>query len=153
MTPKQYESFLMAFLDELGYLLITTGDEIVLPSCLGSLQAMRYPYKKPLMDFGATNKKKAQDPNAKGVKYTNMSTNGYWVYVHWSKRPNPFAAHAGRFKHAGSFAFRLQRSLKRRRNDLPEHRQPRITLVEFFRDKGHYFYRDAGTLKDKYRVT
>jgi hypothetical protein len=50
VTEKQYKKILKRFGEELAYELISTGDKIILPSKLGTMQVVKFKRKKKTID-------------------------------------------------------------------------------------------------------
>jgi hypothetical protein len=138
LGEKEYKEILKAFYKKLAYYLITTGDEINLPSRIGSLQAVKYKKKRKSIDFHATkkyfgeyNKNKPQGQKKK-VYHENRLTQGYQTRIHWSK------LHKANFKNKKMYKFNLTRP-NVRPNSYNKN-NPEVSLVPFFREKGWIIY-------------
>jgi hypothetical protein len=55
VSEEQYKKILKRFGEELAYELISTGDNVVLPSKLGTMQIVKFKRKKKVIDPKRTN--------------------------------------------------------------------------------------------------
>ena len=138
VDKKDYKNILKSFYKKLAYYLISTGDEIVLPSRLGSLQAVKYKKKKRSIDFhktklyyGEYNKDKPSGMKKK-VYHENRVTNGYSTRIHWSKLTK------ANFKNKRKYRFTLTRP-NIRPNSYNKN-NPEVSLVPFFKERGWIIY-------------
>jgi hypothetical protein len=155
ISRKQYRQILELYMKKLGYYLITTGDEIQLPSRLGSIKIYKYNTiriakelkevnvkVKKMVDFNKTKGLKERGIN-KTVLLDNKATYGYWYKIKWSKYEN------AKFKYKSLYSFSLLRTLVRSNNGI-KHKPP-VTLVNFFKEKGWTFYTELPrTIKGNY---
>jgi nucleoid DNA-binding protein len=155
ISKKQYRQILELYMKKLGYYLITTGDEIQLPSRLGSIKIYKYNTiriakelkevnvkVKKMVDFNRTKVLKERGID-KTVLLDNKATYGYWYKIKWSKFDN------ANFKYKSLYSFNLLRTLVRSNKNI-KHKPP-VTLVNFFKEKGWTFYSELPrTIKGKY---
>lgn len=136
VNHRNYKKILRLFFKKLAKELITSGKEIVLPSRLGSLQAMKYKPKRKLVDFNATkvyNKKHNLTGKDKKVIYhRNRVTNGFLPIIHWSKIIK------ANFKNKRKYAFDLTRP-NRRPNEYNKN-NPEVSLMPYFKKEGYLSY-------------
>jgi hypothetical protein len=89
-----YKAILKRAMELIVQELIVTGNEINLPSRVGSLQIIKFKPKrrKKVMDFGTTNKiygelnKTLPKGKKKIVYHKNRATDGYALKTFWSKK-------------------------------------------------------------------
>ena len=81
------------------------GEEVYLPSRLGSLQITKYKTTRDIVDYGSSNKYNTK------IVHANLHSNGYMCKLHWTK--NVLA----KFKNKSMWAFDLTKDNKSR-NDL-----------------------------------
>ena len=111
ISKKQYRQILELYMKKLGYYLITTGDEIQLPSRLGSIKIYKYNTiriakelkevnvkVKKMVDFNRTKVLKERGID-KTVLLDNKATYGYWYKIKWSKFDN------ANFKYKSLYSF------------------------------------------------
>lgn len=137
VSDNQYRKICCDFFEELAYLLITTGDIIVLPATLGAIQAIKY--KKNLTSKSKSLDWKMTKKHNKKIYHTNMSTGGYWCRIHWYRIPKNNRKVGARFKNAKFFSFALTRPNVR--VNTYNKVNPRVNLYDFFRDKGWQIYK------------
>lgn len=146
VNKKEYINIMELYMKKLGYYLILTGDEIQLPSRLGSLKIYRYNNAriikelkednhkvKPIVDFKKT-KQLQQSGINKVVKVDNKSTYGYWFKVKWIKFDT------ASFKYKSLYSFKLLRTLVRHNNSNTAKYKPPLLLIDYFREKGWHEY-------------
>jgi hypothetical protein len=138
VNEKTYKKILKSFYTKLAYYLITSGQEIVLPSRLGSLQAMKYKPKSKKVDFKNTEKyygeynKDKSNKDKKIIYHNNRITNGYLPRIHWSK------IILANFKNKKKWGLTLTRP-NVRPNSYNKN-NPKVSLIPFFQKKGYQFY-------------
>ena len=137
LTKKQFNSIVKKLGEEIAYELITTGEEIVLPSRLGSLQIVKYLQKRKRIDFYKTKLiygeyNKNNPDNKKVVYHVNRITKGYVPKVYWSK------AVRANFRNKNKHFFKLTRP-NARPNSYNKN-NPRVSMVPFFKEKGFRIY-------------
>lgn len=151
-NKKQYKEIMELYMKKLGHYLITTGEEIVLPSRLGCVRVFRYNTDKvtrglaemgkttrKFVDFNKTKKLQNQGIN-KTVNIDNKATYGYWFKVRWTRFTS------ANFKNKTMYSFNLVRTLIRD-NGNPNKKND-LTLVKFFREKGWNMYADIPRIKN-----
>lgn len=137
VSQKTFKKILKSFYTKLAYELITSGQEITLPSRLGSLQAMKYKPKRKKVDFKNTEKyygehnKKHKD-NKKVIYHNNVITKGYLPRIHWSK------IILANFKNKKKWGLTLTRPNVR--PNSYNKKNPKVSLVPFFQKEGYLFY-------------
>jgi hypothetical protein len=144
INKKQYRQILELYMKKLGYYLITTGDEMQLPSRLGSIKLYKYNTVriakelkevnvkvKKMVDFNKTKvlKEKGID---KTVLIDNKATYGYWYKIKWTKFDT------ANFKYKSLYSFDLLRTLVTSNKGI--NNRPPVTLVNFFKEKVWTFY-------------
>lgn len=137
LTRKQFNLIVKRLGEEIAYELITSGEEIILPSRLGTLQIVQYMQRNKKIDFHKTKivygeYNKNNPNNKKKVYHTNRITKGYVPKVYWSK------AMRANFKNKHRFYFKFTRP-NMRINSYNKN-NPRVSLISFFKEKGYRIY-------------
>lgn len=101
VSKKDYMIILRAISDEIMINLLEEGNEIHLPSRLGSLQVIKYTPSKKRTDMNGTKL------YGKRMPHVNMHSDGYCVRLHWDKGES----HAN-FKNKSLWAFALTKDNK-----------------------------------------
>lgn len=138
-------------MEKLAYEIITTGDIIVLPYAFGAMQAIKFKSSwgsnkdEGLVDYAATRRvygehNKQNPNNKKAVRIANRSTDGYWCDIHWYKRKTARNRYNAKFRYARHFEFKLSRP--NRRPNTYNKRNPEVSLIPFFREKGWLLYQE-----------
>lgn len=133
-----YSSVLKRFFEIIARELIVSGDEIVMPSRVGSLQIKKYKPKNKQIDFHTTNKvfgeRNKDKPLSewKLVYFKNRHTNGYKVKLHWSRKD-----HAN-FRNKKKWSFKFTRP--NIRPNSYNNNNPEVSLVSYIMENGldHY---------------
>lgn len=154
VTQATYTKIADMFAERLAYYMIVTGRPIRLPANYGFLQAVKYipPTRRKFVDFKLTKAIKTMNPEARSVGYTNMKTNGTWARVHWYKSQKRGYANTATF--LGDYGFEICRFTRRKSSWImsPTFKPPKVTLAEFFKDKGWKFYAQTPLLYSKSRM-
>lgn len=137
LTKKQFNKIVKRLGEEIAYELIVSGEEITLPSRLGTLQIVKYIQKKRKIDFNQTKitfgeYNKANPDNKKLVYHTNRITKGFVPKIYWSK------AMKANFRNKNKFFFKFTRPNMRPNNYNKNN--PRVSLIPFFKEKGYRMY-------------
>jgi nucleoid DNA-binding protein len=120
-----YASVIQAISEQL-MLELLEGNEVYLPSKLGSLQIVKYKPKRQIIDVHSSlqyNKK---------LCYTNNHSDGYSVRLHWDK----FTSHAN-FKNKSMWSFNLTKD-NTSRNKLSIARHVKVNGVHNFVERHKY---------------
>lgn len=137
VNKEQYKRILKLFYKKLAEELISSGKEIILPSRLGSLQAVKYKPIKKKIDHKRTKElyaehNKRNPNNKKYVYHTNRATKGYLPFIYWSKLVK------ANFKNKRKYKFSLTRP--NLRPNSYNKINPNVSLIPYFREKGYIFY-------------
>jgi len=156
LSAKHYKNIMNLFFKKVVYYMIKDGVRFTIPHMLGALQILRYPYdkwvkedklmgrkRKPYtVNYGETKKLKQRGID-KIVKHKCKTTGGYWWKVKWFKKD--FA----RFSTQKFYSFKFTRPNIRPNSYNPKN--PEISIVPYFRDKGWEIYAELPHIykKDK----
>lgn len=141
VSAKQYREILTLFFEKLAYYLITSGERILLPARLGAIQMLRYKSKRKSIDFKKTKEyygeenKKLKRGEKKVVFHNNRITEGFKTRMFW------FKLNIATFKHQRSWSLNLSRPNIRKNTYNKNHAA--VTVVDFFKEKGWYFYKES----------
>jgi hypothetical protein len=143
-----YRKIMTRFMQELAYNLIITGKRVKLPHSLGSLQIVRYKVsddlnKRPI-DRKNTKLLSQKLGHTKVVRHSNLSTDGYWVRLHWFKKPLEENKYGARFKYSRNYQLRLTRP--NLRPNPYNKKNPKISLYPYFKKEGYKFYYELPNL-------
>lgn len=135
VDKKLYNEICKKFFKELAYVFITTGDEIELPSGIGTIQVCKK--KDKLNAYGGNVDVLKSKKLKKKVYHDNSLTNGYWFSVRWFKSKKGYGK---RFKNSKYYKFNLTRPNIRKNTWNKNH--PKVHLVDFFKEQGFEIYKD-----------
>lgn len=136
VDSKTYNEICRRFFRELAYVFITTGEEIELPSGLGCIQVCKR--KDEYSIYGGNIDKRNSYRKRKKVYFDNSITNGYWFTIRWYKSKK--SKYSKNFKYSKYYKFNLTRPNIRK--NTWNKTQPKVHLVDFFREEGFEIYKD-----------
>jgi vancomycin resistance protein YoaR len=141
VDSKDYNKILNKFFEKLAYYLITTGEEIIPFSFIGSFQILKYKSQKKYVDhkatkdyFGETNKEIEDPKKRKRVMKDNRITGYYMPKIYWKKQDR------ANFLNKSKYSFKLTRPNIRPNNYNKNN--PKVSLVPFFKEKGWIIYKE-----------
>ena len=137
VSQNVYKRILKEFFKKLAEYLITSGKEIVLPSRLGSLQAVKYLPTKKKVDFGNTLKyygehNKTNKEDKKVIYHNNVITKGWLPKIYWSKIVKANFLNKRKWK--------LSLTRPNIRPNEYNKTNPSVSLMPFFQKEGYRLY-------------